>query len=208
MHIEVVSISNNVLKFALIGICLLIALLSRKDALSRRDWVFLLCALLFTLGADFFLLVHRNYPLGVTVFWGAHIFYSLRFGTKNTWKFFFLALPLPVILLIVSGNLLLAAASVYAVLFIISYTSMVFAVKRKKYPQTNSVLIFAGMTLFVLCDIFVVIFNLGMMGFASFAVTEFAVDAIWLFYAPAKLCLAFSAMKFETKSATLLNHNV
>lgn len=192
----------------MIAICILIAALSRKDAISQRDWGFLILALIFTLGADFFLLVVHSYPIGVTVFWAAHVFYALRFGKKDIWKFFPLALPLPIIALIAFGDFLIAAVSVYAVLFIISYTSMILAVKNKKYPQPNSVLIVAGMTLFVICDIFVLIFNLGMMGIVNFSIAEFAVDAIWLFYAPAQLCLAFSAMKFETKNVALFNDNV
>jgi len=193
----------TIVKFTLIVICLIIAVLTRKEALNRRDWAFLVMALIFTLGADFFLLVVPNYVVGVTIFWGAHIFLALRFGGGRIWPFFFLALPLSIASLFFVGDALVATALVYASLFVISYTTMILALKKKKFPQPNSILIAAGMSLFVICDIFVALFNLGGMGLVSHAISEFAVDAIWLFYAPAQLCLALSAKSFVKTSDKL-----
>ncbi|MCL2169485.1 MAG: lysoplasmalogenase [Defluviitaleaceae bacterium] len=189
------------IKFSFIVVCFLIAVFSRNQALERRDHMLLMCALLATVVADYFLIVAFIYPVGVTVFWFAHVFYALRFGGPRIWRFFPLVLPVPIVALVVLGDVLVATSLVYAGLFVISFTTMLRALKTKKYPAPNNILIFLGMTLFVLCDIFVAIFNLGGMGaFDNHALTEFAVDAIWLFYAPSQICLALSGIKYESSS--------
>ncbi|MCL2350874.1 MAG: lysoplasmalogenase, partial [Defluviitaleaceae bacterium] len=157
----------------------------------------LMAALVATLVADFFLVIHRVYPLGVGIFWFAHAFYALRFGGRRAAWFLPLALPVAGMIWLVTRDLLVALAAGYITLFIISYTCMIIALKAKKYPPPNHFLAAAGMTLFVFCDIFVAIFNLGGMGLIqNHAIAMFAVDAIWLFYAPAQICLALSAMRF------------
>ncbi|MDR2167703.1 MAG: lysoplasmalogenase family protein [Clostridiales bacterium] len=191
----------GIIKFSFIAICFLLVIFNYKDALSRRDFLFLLLGLGAALAADFFLVVVRFYTIGVSIFWFAHIFYALRFAGGKIWRVFPLALPIPLIYLLVGGDLLIAASLVYMGLFVISYAAMLKALKSKKYPTPNQILIFAGMTLFVLCDIFVAIFNMGLRGvFSSPALTYFAVDSIWLFYAPAKICLALSFLKFSQKT--------
>jgi len=190
--------NQGIIKFTFIVVCMLLVLMTRRYAVSKRDWLFLTLAMGATLAADFFLLIVRAYPVGVTVFWFAHVFHTLRFSGKRALLFFPLALPVPIVFLIVTGNALVAISMVYMGLFIMSIAAMIFAVKNKKYPPPNNILIVTGMILFVLCDIHVALFNLGNMGaINNHALTEYAVDAIWLFYAPAQICLAFSAMQFN-----------
>ncbi|MCL2350676.1 MAG: lysoplasmalogenase [Defluviitaleaceae bacterium] len=188
---------NDILKFILIIICLAIATTNRKHAIGGRDFVLLFLALTATLAADFFLVILRWYPVGVAVFCLAHICYTLRFGGNRTWKLLPLALPAPIILYIIFGDILVAAAAGYLGLFIISYSTMIYAIRKKKYPAINNILIFAGMTLFVLCDICVAIYNFYMMGIISnHALANLAIDAVWLFYAPSQIALALSGTKF------------
>lgn len=190
-------------KFALVVICFLLALSHKKNSLSRRDWVLSVFAMGFTVLADFFLTILFNYPIGVAVFCFAHVFYAFRYGGYRVWRFFPLALPAPIIMMIVVGDPLLVASSLYAGLFIISFTTAIVAFRKKVFPAPNNVLIIVGMSLFLLCDIFVAIFNLVGMGIIpNHALGEFAVDAIWLAYAPAKIALALSGMKFSSRVLT------
>jgi len=189
---------RDIIKLTVIAICFLVALVSRKNALDKRDHALLVFALAATLGADFFLLIPRNYVVGVAVFCFAHIFYIIRYGGNKALRLLPLALPLPIIMFFVQNEALIIIGSVYLSLFVLSYSTMLHAVRRKKYPPINGILIFAGMTLFVLCDIFVVIFNAGMHGFYNNLRLEvFAEHAIWLFYTPAQICLALSSIKFQ-----------
>ena len=192
-----VIFERDIVKFSLVGVCFLLVLFSRRDALHKKDHLFLLLAMSATLIADLFLVLFHIYPVGVFVFWGAHVFYSLRFAGKKVWPFFLAALPLSIIILITTSDVLTAAASGYAALFVISYTTAILAIKRKKYPTPNIMLIGVGMTFFLICDIFVMLANLSHIGHGSAALSNFAFDAIWMFYAPAKVCLALSAIRFE-----------
>ena len=192
-------------KFTFMLIIALGVFFARKMAVSKRDWAFLALAFVATLGADFFLLVVPNYILGVVIFCFAHIFYALRFGGMRILKLLPLALILPTISIFALNDALLTAAIMYMSFFIISYSAMIYAVKKKKYGFPNNILIFAGMTLFVLCDIFVAIFNLGGMGHVPHNVSEFAVDAIWLFYAPSQICLMLSGINFEQNRVPIGN---
>ncbi|MCL2855893.1 MAG: lysoplasmalogenase [Defluviitaleaceae bacterium] len=186
-------------KFTLVVLCFLLALSFGKRCLSKRDWLLLILAMAFTVAADFFLTILFIYPVGVAIFCFAHVFYALRYGGNRIWRFFPLALPLPITLAIVMGDVLLVVSSLYAGLFVISYIMALRAISSKKYPAPNNTLVVAGMSLFVLCDICVAIFNLAGMGIINHILGELAVDAIWLFYAPAQICLALSGMRFYTE---------
>jgi len=196
-----VIFERDIVKFSLVGVCFILVLFSRRDALCKKDHLFLLLAMSATLIADLFLVLFHIYPVGVFVFWTAHVFYSLRFGGKKVWPFLLAALPLSIVVFVATSDILTAAASGYAVLFAISYTTTMLAIKAKKYPTPNNILIGAGMTLFLICDIFVMVANLGHIGRGNAALSNFAFDAIWMFYAPAKVCLALSAIKFERSPA-------
>ncbi|MCL2754076.1 MAG: lysoplasmalogenase family protein [Defluviitaleaceae bacterium] len=195
---------RDIIKLTVVVICFIIAFMGKKSAINRKDHFLLVLALLATVAADYFLLIPRNYVIGVAVFCFAHIFYVLRFGGAKSWRLLPLALPLPVILLFLNHDILIVVASAYLSLFMLSYSTMIHAVRHKKYPPINNILIFAGMTLFVLCDISVVIFNAGMHGFYNnLAIETFAEHIIWLFYAPAQICLAISAREFTNKKVVI-----
>lgn len=196
------AMERDIIKLAVIAICFLIAAVNKKFALSKWDHILLVLAMFATVAADYFLLITRQYEIGVAVFCFAHIFYILRFGGKKAWRLLPVAVPLPVILFFVVGNALITVAAVYLSLFVLSYSTMLYAIRRKKYPAPNNILIFAGMTLFIICDIFVVIFQAGINGiYNNIAIDTFAEHAIWLFYTPAQICLAMSARKFDNKES-------
>ena len=198
----------GVIKFAVIVICFMLslsALINKDFVLPGRDGILLVLAMAATVLADFFLVIVHGYVVGVTVFWFAHVFYALRFGGKRVLWFMPLTLVPAVIFFFFERDLLLSSSLIYAGLFVISYGSMLHAVKSKKYPAPNNVLIFVGMTCFVFCDIFVALFNIGRVGVqGAAALSNFAVDAIWLFYVPAQICLALSSKGFGRSIATRL----
>ena len=194
---------NGILKFILVALCFLIVITNRQYVLGRRDNFFLIIAMAATLGADFFLVILHQYPIGVAIFTIAHIAYALRFAGKRACLFLPLSLPLPLAFFLLQNDILMSLALLYAGLFITSYISMIHAVKRRRYPKINSLLIFLGMSFFVICDIFVAIFQLGEMGFlGNYALANFAHDAIWLFYAPSQFCLAISGIKLDSNTKT------
>ena len=188
--------TNDLIKFIAIIICFGIAVTGR-NALSKRDYALLTAAMGATLIADFFLVIMYNYVVGVVVFCAAHVFYIVRFGNLRWLKILPVILIVPAVFLVFQGDVLIVAAILYAQLFLMSYAAMITALRKKTYPITNNILIFIGMTAFVLCDICVAIWNLGRWGFiANDDLVRLAHAAIWMFYTPAQICLALSARKF------------
>ncbi|MCL2397940.1 MAG: lysoplasmalogenase [Defluviitaleaceae bacterium] len=190
----------NFAKFFAVVICFMLAVCNREYALNKRDNMLLVAGLACTLVADFFLVVLFIYPPGLVFFCTAQILYIVRFGGGRNAQKLPLVAVMPLVYFVIFGDILVALALVYAQLFLISYIWMIRAVRRKIYPAPNSWLIFAGMTLFMLCDINVAVWNLGRMGVVTHeGVISVANGAIWLFYAPSQVCLALSARKFGAK---------
>ena len=188
--------TNDFIKFSAIIICFVIAIANR-DAISKRDYRLLSAALLFTVLADFFLVIIHEYPIGVAFFCVVQVLYNVRFGGAARLKILPLTLIIPIVLFAVTGDILVAIALLYAQLFLLSYTAMLKAIRKKAFPAPNSLLIFIGMTTFMLCDICVAIWNLGTMGvLTNTTAISLANAAIWLFYTPSQICLAISGRQF------------
>ena len=106
------------LKFAFIVGALTVAVLSYVICYSRRDWAWLVGGLAFTVGADFFLVLHDWHLPGVAVFCFAHVCYisrALELDVKSAWKLF-LAVSLAVLITAYLGVIWVAV--LYAGLFI------------------------------------------------------------------------------------------
>jgi len=190
----------DMLKFAIIILCVLIAATNKDYAVSKKDSILLTAGLLATLVADFFLVILYVYPAGVLFFCAVQILYVARFGGKRALMLTPLVVVLPIVFFTISRDLLIAVALGYAQLFILSYTCMIRAIKRGMYAKPNAILIVLGMTLFVLCDLSVAIWNLWRMEIiANESLAILANDAIWLFYAPSQVCLALSGHKFTKR---------
>jgi len=188
--------TNDFIKFIAIIICLGIAVAGMR-ALSRRDYGLLVAAMAATAIADFFLVVVYDYVIGVVAFCGVQVFYNLRFGGNRRLVVLPFTLAAPAVYLAIFGDLLVAVAILYAQLFLLAYVAMIGALRRRELPATNAVLVFIGMTAFVLCDINVAIWNLGRWGIIDNSqLVQLAHGAIWLFYTPAQVCLALSARAF------------
>ena len=194
------------LKFVFIAACFTVALASFFVCRSRRDWFFLTLGLAFTLGADYFLILHSRHLIGVAVFCFAHVAYIVRAVSSRPggWRRLFLGLAVFVLgfiyfalvsfvldwliaFRITSG--IFAFAALYAGLFITNiYVSA-------RYIRHNRVLVIAGLLLFAACDICVLIFNLPFYMGAPAGFTA-VFPLIWVFYLPAQALLAVSAVDF------------
>lgn len=175
------------LKYSGILLCLLYALLC---ALRGGDWL-VFPALLFTAGADWFLLVQNDrLELGLVLFLVVQTLYLIRLRRMGSgsghWLRCTLALLLGIIVFVCS------LASVLNLLVALYFSQLlantILAWSAKKW-------IFAlGLTLFVCCDICVGLFNLGIL-------YPFASVGMWLFYLPSQMLIVLSAKEahYEAK---------
>lgn len=148
-------------------------------------------ALLFTAGADWFLLVRgHRFMLGVALFLVVQTLYLLRLRRAGMGS----DLPLR------SGLALLLALAVVLLnmgtalnLLVALYFSQLLANTILAW-RAGKALFAAGLTLFVCCDICVGLFNLGLL-------TPFSSVGMWLFYLPSQVLIALSAKEVyhETK---------
>ncbi|MDR2183560.1 MAG: lysoplasmalogenase family protein [Clostridiales bacterium] len=189
--------TNELVKFTAIVICFVIAATGR-DTVSRRDYVLVTAALAATVTADFFLVIINDDIIGVAFFCIVQVLYNMRFGGTARLKVLPFALAAPAVFFAVTGNILVAVALVYAQLFVLSYAAMLAALRKRAFSATGSILIFIGMTAFMLCDICVAIWNLSLWGVIENAYgANLAYAAIWLFYTPGQVCLALSSRRFS-----------
>jgi len=182
------------LKFAFIVVCFAIAMVSYFFCVKRRDWAWLTLGLLFTVGADYFLVIHDNHLPGVAVFCLAHVCYIFR-ALENTARGKAIALAaVPVLVVVVLfafvNGLLLVLAGTYAALFLTNIAVNI------KFCKINRPIVLTGLILFALCDINVALFNLPSQLGTGF-VFPWAFQLIWVFYLPSQLLLAVSAFNFS-----------
>jgi len=185
------------LKFVFIVGCFAIAGMTYFFCKSKKDWAWLTLGLLFTLGADYFLVVRNLHIPGVAVFCFAHICYIMRATAKPTiWS-----TPQAIIILIkaaIAGIIfatidgaLIILSGIYAALFITNI------VVNFKYQKINRPLVITGLILFSLCDINVALFNLPRHFELPFTFS-WAFTLIWVFYLPSQLLLSVSAIAFPS----------
>jgi len=191
----------NLICFLLIFCFFALSFSYRRYALSKTDALLLRAAMIFTLLADFCMLIAGKNTLGVVFFCCVQFIYNYRF--TNGKRAVALAAAIAVLaaaLLFVPAAAKLAsrekAAVVYAACLFFSVSGALLAFRRKKYPRPNNYLVLAGMLLFFLCDVSVMLFNLDLPQSARDA----AETLIWVFYLPSQLMLSLSARKFGRKA--------
>lgn len=193
-------LNNMIIKFIFIVICFIIAALSYYKCNSKKDWTLLTAGLLFTVGADYFLIIQNMHMPGVAVFCFAHICYILRVAniSKGVKRALVIAVSVWIFLLFVN-NALLALAGTYAVLFMVNIAVNIhyFRQENTLLPKLNKTLLLAGLILFALCDVNVALFNLPRQ-FEGLLPDVFpqAFYLIWVFYLPSQLLLAISGIAF------------
>ncbi len=167
------------LKYSGILLCLLYALLC---ALRGGDRL-IFPALLFTAGADWFLLVRNDHLIwGVALFLVVQTLYLIRLRRMGAESHFWLRSMLAVLLGVAVFAFGLASALnlIVALYFSQLLSNTILAWSAQKW-------VFAlGLTLFVCCDICVGMFNLGIF-------SPFSSVGMWLFYLPSQILIVLSA---------------
>lgn len=176
-------------KYASILLCLLFSLgwsLNGGDKLVST-------ALVFTLGADtFLLLLNRWYILGVSLFCVVQGLYLLRIVQRNGGRSLWpvrLGLFLLSLVLLAQWDLLspLNAVSLFY------FTNFLCNVLQSWSLRGRGARLFsAGLTLFLCCDLCVGVFN--QPGLFPQALDAFARVGMWLFYLPAQVLIALSGL--------------
>ena len=193
------------LKFAFVASCLVIAIASYMFCNSKRDWAWLVGGLGFTVGADYFLILHNLHIPGVAVFCFAHACYIGRSRCLRVSGM--IGLFLFVAIAVFAGLFLdsiFVLASLYACLFAANIFVNILAFKRPHLPKRNHALMLVGLCLFALCDVNVMLVNLPFyLGiYFSVEIYNFAHLLIWVFYLPSQLVLAVSSVSTASTSST------
>jgi len=180
------------IKFAFVGGCLLVALISGFWCRDKKDWLCLVGGLVFTVLSDAYLVMEQEHLSGVAVFCFVHVFYIFRAVeiSKKIFAAFFGFVALWSVLLVLKSVIIFAM--LYAFLFAVN----IFVNYKTRRPKLNYFLVMAGLILFALCDINVFLFNLPQyLGVPDFFPSAFAL--IWIFYLPSQIFLAVSAIRYR-----------
>ncbi len=167
---------------------------------GRRRTLTVLFALLFTLIADFFLLVkNSDYVVGVSAFFVAQCMYMARiyiekdkFPLVSVCARVAVAAVICVVLFVVGAiDPLTVAVAFYACMLVGNAVESFSLVGRGK----NFKIFAIGLCLFVCCDVCVGIYNVGSVlnvGLPEILV-EKSVLAAWVFYLPSQIMISLSA---------------
>ena len=162
----------------------------------------------FTLASDYFLVLANNHRVGVFVFCFVHMIYILRVsdhweksivkigatisGGGLIFAIFIFVPALPPL------DPIIAFALVYAALFIQNIIAHIkYSCRGRQELIINRRLMLAGIILFALCDIHVLLFNLPYYLPVPAIVGTWGLIWIWVFYAPSQLLLSISAIKWD-----------
>ncbi len=200
------NINSIYLKYVIIVLSFIITLFIGNHGYNKIDRCALQCARFFTLIADYYLLIHDNFPLGIFFFCLVQLTYIVRHSLMehNPYKnVIFLALAL-VISMFISFKInytekkLIILALVYVALLLTSVYSAVGTLTRGKYTKDGAMLIAIGMVLFFLCDLSATYNIIGQTSLRTIISPniQFLIGyLIWVFYAPSQVFLALSGFK-------------
>ena len=181
------------IKFAFVGGCLAIAVISGVRCWNKKDWLLLVAALMSTVMADYFLVLQEEHLYGVAAFCFAHLCYIFRSVGFRKWMFVALsgfAVVWGLVLFVFESVIFLAG--IYAILFAMN----IYANAKTRRPKINYYLVMAGLVLFALCDINVFLYSLPLYtGLPN--LFPYAYLFIWIFYLPSQFLLAISSVRAE-----------
>ena len=166
------------LKYTGILLCLIHALLLTLRGGDRL----VLFALLFTAGADFFLLRNVRLILGLCLFLVVQTLYLLRLHRDGVSGGYWLRVALALIMgVAVTALGMLSLLNLLVALYfsqLLSNTILAWCARKWVFA--------VGLSLFVCCDICVGLYNLGLLH-------SFAAVGMWLFYLPSQVLIVLSA---------------
>ncbi|MBR5968367.1 MAG: hypothetical protein IK001_07210 [Lachnospiraceae bacterium] len=201
------SLSEN-LKYASILLCALFTLIGAVR-MKGAAAVLVAAAFVFTAGADYFLLKTSVYLPGVLCFCAVQSLYLaavLHAGgnSESILKHLILGLPAAAAAVIAGIRLrlgaeellLIGAAGFYAYSFVRNIVLAAMLWKKGNAVGLRAGLFTAGLIIFLLCDINVLLYNLpGYVAIDSPAIVHLitlAGDFMWMFYLPGQVMLSFS----------------
>lgn len=170
-----------------------------------KDSLIVLFAIFFTIIADYFLLVKNDfYEWGVAAFIVAQTAYFIRLifwqnKRRLLWTAARIIIAAAACIAVAAAQInqtLIYLVAVYASLFLInvieSYTLFCGGIKMKVFA--------VGLTLFVCCDICVLLYNLGSFVSVGYGeqTAEFFVKLSWIFYLPSQCLIALSSAPDES----------
>ena len=186
-------------EYALVVLCFFYAWACRSRDL---DGLLAFLALLFTAGADLFLVALRDeqWIPGMAVFCLAQLFWALRLlvmeeGRRRlthilVWAFVCGTLLIVAVILVRGGDALLLLCAMYASLLL---TTVLFS-----WLTPQNLLFTLGMTLFLGCDLFVAVNNAALyVDLAAYpllkSLHDIPFNMMWAFYGPSQMLLALSS---------------
>ena len=186
-------------EYALVLLCAAFACVCRSQDL---DGLLSMLALLFTAGADLFLvaLKEEQWIPGLALFCFAQLFWALRLlrmeaGRRRlvhglTWALLCGTLLIVTVIVTRGGEAVLLLAAVYASFLL---TTVVFG-----WLTPQNLLFTLGMTLFLGCDVFVAVNNAARyLDLGAYPLLKTLYDIpfnmMWLFYGPSQILLALSS---------------
>lgn len=179
------------LKYSTILLCFALSLLIGSDCYNKRDKFLVWGARLFTVIADYYLVIRSDFSLGILCFCIVQIFYIIRhsfLAKVNLYKVLpatsvFMGLFIMMLLKIevtnINKGVVLEAACYGSLLLCSFYTAY----------RTRKPVIALGMLLFFLCDMNVALYNITNTFASGFL--------IWLFYLPSQLLLTLSGFRYR-----------
>ena len=186
---------GNAIKYVSIITCFMVSTI----ALNTKKGHFIILGLAFTLIADYFLLVMRDYyTIGLIAFIFAQAMYFIYINPK-CWKisliirfsiFGIIAILLPFALKITEVNAFLAA---------FYFINLVINTIDSYIAKDKEILMFAiGLTLFVACDIFVCLYNIkdyiSISNDIGTTIKRIGFIGTWIFYIPSQTLIAISPL--------------
>lgn len=190
------ALISDACKFISVLLCFLLSLLIGGNSLNSKDKLLLQAGLGVTVTADLFLLLLDREAPGVLLFCIVQIIYCIRYELR---RFGIVMLAVFLIYVPIFGlhNIMLNAVF-YSVCLLTSVFAGFRVFKYKLFPAINGRMVFAGMVLFLLCDICVGLYNLPYyMPVSDFLLnaTSISVKLIWIFYLNSQVLLALSGYR-------------
>ena len=177
-------------KYLSILLCPAVAYLLSRSVADKRDSTLLIAALSFTCAADAFLLLLNKPVPGLIIFCVVHLIYIRRYRKQLSYPAaatagFLIAGCFAANALLRDFPLSQALGCVYGLLLLSASLSAFTA----PLPEINRRFIVIGMSLFLLCDMHVALFNTLPAGNPYY---PFAAFLMWFLYLPAQVLLALS----------------
>lgn len=191
------AVGGNVTALKYSGILLAFVVSVLVAPAGGADGIVLAAALLFTAVSDLFIFILNIYEAGVATFIVVQALYFariyIRLGRKPYISLGVRAALIAVTMTALGAtgnlNLLTALVSVYFPMLVCNAAESALLIKKSR----RSILFFAGLILFIGCDVCVGLFNFSEVGISfSPEVLRLLGSAIWAFYLPSQTLLVLS----------------